>query len=178
MDIELTTHVIHRLLTIRLATKVDLPALEWEGEYSHFRLLYADVYKTTQEGHGLIWIAELPEKAGLIGQLFVSLKGGRVELADGIGRAYIFGFRVRPEYRNLGIGKRIMSVVEQDLTERGYRWVTLNVGKENPAAQRFYERLGYRVIAEEPGRWSYIDDKHRRRDVFEPAWRMEKKIGR
>jgi ribosomal protein S18 acetylase RimI-like enzyme len=178
MDIELSTDVIHRLLLIRQGTKADLPALEWEGEFSHFRLLYADIFKSTQEGLGLIWIAELPEKAGLIGQLFVSLKGARAELADGSGRAYIFGFRVRPEYRNLGIGKRIMSIVEEDLDERGYRWVTLNAGKENYAAQRFYEQLGYQVVAGEPGRWSYIDDKHQRREVYEPAWRMEKKIGR
>jgi len=32
------------------------------------------------------------------------------------------------------------------------------------------------VIGEEPGLWSYIDDKGKLQDVNEPAWRMGKKL--
>jgi ribosomal protein S18 acetylase RimI-like enzyme len=160
---------------IRQAEKDDLVALEWKGEYAHFRRLYADTFMLVEQGAAIIWIAET-NGSGLIGQCFVSLKRYRPELADGIVRAYIYGFRVKPEFRNQGIGGQIMHTVEADLRNRGFQQVTLNVGQENPNARRFYERLGYRVVGADPGYWSYTDDKGRRIDMHEPAWRMSKNL--
>jgi ribosomal protein S18 acetylase RimI-like enzyme len=122
-----------------------------------------------------MWVAELPGK-GVIGQLFVQLNSGRSELADGSSRGYIYGFRVQADYRGHGIGTRMMEAAEADLAERKFRWVTLNVGRDNPGAQRLYEKLAYRVVAAEPGDWSYLDEQGRRHDVHEPAWRMEKRL--
>lgn len=158
---------------IRQANRADLIDLEWNGEFRHFRRLYADTYTMVEKGQAVIWIAEA-NGDGLIGQCFVSLKGNRSDLADGMTRAYIYGFRIRPNYRNQGIGTKIMYIVEQDLWKRGFRQVTLNVGKDNRDARRFYDRLGYLVIGTDPGRWSYIDDKGKRKDMHEPAWRMIK----
>jgi ribosomal protein S18 acetylase RimI-like enzyme len=160
---------------VRQANQADLPSLEWDGEYTHFRRLYADAYTMVVQGNAIIWIAE-QNGSGLIGQLFVSLLGNRLELADGVTRAYIYGFRIRPQFRNQGIGTMIMHTIEADLKRRGFRQITLNVGQENHAARRFYDRLGYLVVGPDPGRWSYIDDKGKRRDVHEPAWRMIKDL--
>lgn len=160
---------------IRQANLEDLPKLEWDGEYSHFRRLYTDTYTMSEQGNAVIWIAEA-NGDGLVGQCFVSLKGSRPELADGKVRAYIYGFRVKPQFRNQGIGTRIMHTIEDDLLKRGFRQVTLNVGKDNRDARRFYDRLGYAVIGSDPGRWSYIDDQGKRRDMHEPAWRMIKNL--
>lgn len=160
---------------IRQANKHDLPDLEWNGEYTHFRRLYADTYTMVEQDRAVIWIAEA-NGSGLVGQCFVSLKGNRPELADGVVRAYIYGFRIQPQYRNQGIGTRMMHTVEDDLRQRGFRQVTLNVGQDNLDARRFYDRLGYIIIGSDPGRWSYIDDKGKRRDVIEPAWRMIKNL--
>jgi ribosomal protein S18 acetylase RimI-like enzyme len=162
-------------VSIRQATKDDLPSLEWNGEYTHFRRLYADTYSLVQQDKAIMWIAELNGR-GLIGQCFVSLNGNRPELADGRTRAYIYGFRVQPTFRNLGIGTEIMRTIEDDLKQRGFHQVTLNVGQDNHAARRFYERLRYFVVDTDPGRWSYIDDKGKRRDMHEPAWRMIKDL--
>jgi ribosomal protein S18 acetylase RimI-like enzyme len=161
---------------VRQANQADLPSLEWDGEYTHFRRLYADAYTMVVQGNAIIWIAE-QNGSSLIGQLFVSLLGNRLELADGVTRAYIYGFRIRPQFRNQGIGTMIMHTIEADLKRRGFRQITLNVGQENHAARRFYDRLGYMVVGPDPGRWSYIDDKGKRRDVLEPAWRMIKDLG-
>lgn len=160
---------------IRQAEKGDLTALEWNGEYIHFRRLYAETFMMVEQGAALIWIAEMNSQ-GLIGQCFVSLRRNRPELADGIVRAYIYGFRVKPKYRNRGIGTHIMLTIEEDLHERKFQQVTLNVGQDNQPARRFYERLGYVVVGSDPGYWSYIDDKGRRIDMHEPAWRMVKTL--
>ena len=172
INIQLPTQRLHQVI-VRTATRSDLPALEWNGELKHFRHLYADAYERAEQGQAVIWIAEYPD-AGLIGQLFLSLRSGRPELSDGVTRGYIYGVRVRPKYRNRGIGTQLMLAAESELLERGFSYATLNVGWDNPKAQHLYERLGYRVVAPENGRWSYEDENGLRREVHEPAWRMEK----
>jgi ribosomal protein S18 acetylase RimI-like enzyme len=162
-------------LRIRCAEEADLPALEWNGEYAHFRRLFADTYRQSILGCAKIWITELMGN-DLIGQLMVSLKGNRPELADGITRAYVFGFRVQPAFRNQGIGRLMMRTVEDDLWQNRFRTVTLNVAQTNFAARRFYERLEYSIVGNEPGHWSYLDQYGKRQEVHEPAWRMEKEL--
>ena len=68
----------------------------------------------------------------------------------------------------------MMEVVEDDLRKRGFQYVTLNVARDNPRAQQLYIRRGFRVVAPEPGVWSYQDEKGIWHRVEEPAWRMEK----
>jgi ribosomal protein S18 acetylase RimI-like enzyme len=160
---------------IRTATLEDLPALEWDGEFAHFRRLYNEVYQSSRRGDAVLWVVEAPG-LGVVGQAFVQLRSARTELADGSTRAYLYGFRIQPAYRSQGIGTRLIQSVESDLAGRGFRWVVLNVSRVNLAARRLYERLGYRVIAAEPGRWSYVDQFGRRQEVNEPAWRMEKAL--
>ncbi len=149
--------------------------MEWDGEFKHFRRLYADAYRRAELGEAVLWVA-IHDDNHLIGQLFVQLNSQRHELADGNSRAYIYGFRIRPQFRNQGIGSHMMEQAESDLRQRGYHWVCLNVGRENLAALRLYRRLGYRIVDADPGRWSYLDDKGVHHEVVEPAWRMEKEL--
>jgi ribosomal protein S18 acetylase RimI-like enzyme len=160
-------------ITIRQAKEADLPSMEWNGEYAHFRRLYQEVFETSLRGEAILWVAEL-NGTGLVGQVFVQLESARKELADGSQRAYIYGFRIQSAYRGQGLGSYMLGVVEEDLFRRGFRIAVLNVGKDNQDARLLYERQGYRIVAAEPGQWSYLDEDGRRRWVDEPAWRMEK----
>lgn len=176
MDIEVRK-VISSLngIYVRQAKYTDLPALEWDGEFIQFRRLYAEAYRRSEAGEAVLWVAVDPD-LGIVGQLFVHMRSERKELADGRNRAYIYGFRVRPAYRNQGIGSLLLDIAEHDLKQRGFRWTVLNVARDNPDARRLYERRGYRVIGGDPGRWSYIDERGARREVVEPAWRMQKDL--
>lgn len=162
-------------ILIRLAGSQDLAALEWEGEFAHFRRLYQEIYQSACRGKALMWVADLPEEQ-IIGQVFVQLDSSRNELANGKNRAYVYGFRVKPAYQGAGIGTRLLETVEADLRQRNYEWITLNVSQDNLDARRFYDRLGYHVVAADPGQWTYVDDQGRRRQVNEPAWRMLKRL--
>lgn len=164
-------------LKIRHVTKTDLNELEWGGEYAHFRRIFADAYQAARRGAAVLWMAETPQQ-GIIGQVFISLISSRQDLADGRNRAYLYGFRILPAYRNLGVGKQMLKVVEMDLNKRGFRILTLNVGRDNINAIRFYQRMGFQIVHGDPGRWSYIDHRGRSRFVDEPAWRMEKSLSK
>ncbi len=163
-------------IQIRHARESDLPAMEWEGEYTHFRRLYSEAFRRAQRGMSILWLADLPGKR-ILGQVFIQLTCDRPEMCNGVDRAYLYAFRVRPEYRSKGLGSKMLEVVENDLIERNYRYLTLNVAKENGRAQIFYRRHGFFIAAPEPGRWSYIDHEGRLRNIIEPAWRMEKRLG-
>jgi ribosomal protein S18 acetylase RimI-like enzyme len=160
---------------IRRAQFEDLAALEWEGRYRHYRRLYRDVFDSSLRGEAILWVVD-ESSLGLIGQLFVQLKSTRLELADGGTIAYIYGFRVKDEYRGNGLGSRLLKFAEDDLIQRRFQYANLNVNRDNLAARRFYERKGYVVVAREAGRWSYRDHLNRLIQVNEPAWRMQKKL--
>lgn len=160
---------------IRPMEEKDLPELEWDGAYTHFRRVYTEAFRRMLRGLALIWVAEYPG-AGVIAQVFIQLICERNELADGKQRAYLYSFRVQPAFRSGGLGTRMVNFVEDDLRARGFEYLTLNVAKDNSRAIELYERLGYLIEAHEPGRWSYIDHLGVRQYVEEPAWRMKKHL--
>jgi len=171
-----STHWVETV-QIRHLCKTDLPDLEWDGEYSRYREVYLVEFERSQIGSSILWVADKPG-VGIIGQVFIQLTAERKELADGCSRAYMYSLRIRPPYRNSGLGTRITQVFEDDLVRRKFCWITLNVGKTNYAARRLYGQLGYKVVGNEAGRWSYRDENSIVQKVEEPAWRMEKFICR
>lgn len=170
-----TDSEIAESIIIRPLLNTDLPALEWDGEYLHFRNVFADVYKKVEKGTVKAWVA-VSQDGRMIGQVFLQLSSERRELADGWNRGYLYSLRVRPFRQNQGVGSRLMDVVEDDLRKIGFTRVTLNVARDNQGAIRLYSRLGYQIVAEEPGVWSYPDHEGVWRTVTEPSWRMEKRL--
>ena len=162
-------------ILIRELEARDLPGLEWEGQFTHYRHLYADAYKRAQQNLSVLWVAE-DQNHRLIGQVFIQLICDRHDLADGVMRAYLYGFRTRPEVRSQGVGTQMVQVVENDLINRNFKILTLNVAQINLRAQHLYRRLGFAITAFEPGHWSYVDHRGVHRHVNEPAWRMEKDL--
>ena len=54
---------------------------------------------------------------------------------------------VLPEYRNQGVGAKLMERLFELLMQRDYKQTSLAVQKENPAVN-FYLRLGYEIVSE------------------------------
>lgn len=161
---------------IRHLIYADLPQLEWDGEYKHLRQVYLNAYHHRNQGKNVLWVADLPNE-GIIGQVFIQLNSVRKDLADGFFSAYLYAFRIKPEFRNFGLGSRMFSIIETDLIKRKFREITLNVAKTNVGARRLYERLGFTIFGSEPGEWSYRDHNNKLQHVVEPAWKMIKPLG-
>jgi ribosomal protein S18 acetylase RimI-like enzyme len=157
---------------IRKATKEDLPGLEWEGEYRRFRRLYQQSFKDAENGRRILLVIEAEGK--LIGQLFIQLASIPADPERIPGTGYLYSFRVRPLYRNQGLGTTLVQQAEAILVELGFTRVLIGVAQENEGARRLYERLGYQVIANDPGTWSFKDDQDQIQIFSEPTYIMEK----
>lgn len=161
-------------IRLRIATKDDIPRLEWFGQYAHYRNVFRRTFREQIDGRRLILIADCNDFP--VGHIFIQLKSGNRYIADGMSRAYFSSFRVMEMFRGQGLGTRILKEAELIITERGFRWATIAAGKDNPRALNLYERLGYQRFGEDPGRWSYVDHHGVLRQVEEPCWILEKDL--
>ncbi|GMR10161.1 MAG: hypothetical protein BMS9Abin28_0982 [Anaerolineae bacterium] len=159
-------------IKIRFASAADLKALEWEGEYAHYRRLFKRAIDEARHGRRILLLAEIREQ--VVGQIFVQLTTRATFSTKGASSGYLYAFRVKAPYRNRGVGGQLLQEAEVSLAVRGFRRSVISVSKRNFAARRLYARAGYTVFTEDPGEWSYIDHKGRLREVHEPALVMEK----
>lgn len=159
---------------IRPAQEDDLPALEWGGEYRRYRRLYQRAMREAHQGRRALFVAEVGGE--IVGQIFVQFVCNRPELNDKSSTGYIQSFRIKPPFRNFGIGTRLIHQAEDVLRERGFHQAVIAVAQENRAARRLYERLGYTVFAEDPGQWSYVDDHGQLKYVSEPNYLLRKQL--
>lgn len=157
---------------IRKATNNDLPGLEWEGEYRKYRQIYRRALDEAKRGRRILLVADMEGK--LIGQIFIQLHTVSVDPKRIPRTAYLYSFRVRPEFRNLGIGTSLVSVAEETLRGKAFHRALIGVAKDNPKALRLYQRLGYEMLTEDPGEWSFVDDENRLRNIVEPTFILEK----
>ncbi|TVR21068.1 MAG: GNAT family N-acetyltransferase [Anaerolineaceae bacterium] len=159
---------------VRSAVRDDLQKLEWYGQYTHYRNIIGRAYQEQKRGHRLLLVADF---GGFpIGQLFVQYAAQNRRIADGATRAYLYAFRVFELFRGRGVGTYLLGCAEAILQDRGFRWATIAVARDNEGAFRLYRRLGYRIVAEDSGHWHYIDHQGITRHVHEPSWVMEKKL--
>jgi ribosomal protein S18 acetylase RimI-like enzyme len=95
-----------------------LPALEWEGRYQHFRRLYRHAMAEARRGRRVLLVADVDGQ--IVGQVFIQLTSGRADLADGSHSGYLYAFRVRPQFRNQGIGTQLLLEAEAVLRRQHF----------------------------------------------------------
>lgn len=170
-----TTHFSVQLnIRIRQATKSDMGALEWNGQYKHFRQLFHRSYKGQAQGRRYLLIAD--HNGYPVGRLFVQFKGRNALLADGHTRGYLYSFRVLDGLQGCGIGTRLLIKAEALLRSRHFKLATIAVAKDNLGALRLYQRHDYRTFDEDDGKWQYYDHLGRLRTVHEPCWLLAKAL--
>ena len=97
-------------------------------------------YSQISSGNAIFWA--LDRKGELIGELyaFLDIAEDR-DFADGTTTAYLCAFRVRLEYRGLGLGSRLMETALAELRARGFRRAAIGVDEDRN--ERLYRRLGF-----------------------------------
>jgi ribosomal protein S18 acetylase RimI-like enzyme len=162
---------------VRAAEERDLPALEWNGMFVHFRRLFRQAFEDMRLGTRFLLVMEHAASREIVGQIFIQWNSSDPRFADGRRRGYLYALRIKPDYRGRGLGTRMIQAAEGVLRRRGMDTASIGVEKDNYRARALYERSGFRVIADDPGRWSYVDHLGNKQEVEEPAWLMEKHLG-
>ena len=158
-------------VTFRPAERDDLPKLEWHGEYTHFRRVFRNTFEEQRTGRRLMLLADV--NGYPIGQVFIQLENADDWWRNGR-HAYLYSLRVMDIFQRHGIGTSLIQEAERLLRDRDYDSISIAVAKDNSNARRLYERLGYAIVAEDSGRWQYVDHEGRTRHVSEPCWILEK----
>ncbi len=161
-------------IVLRMADQEDIPRMEWYGQYAHFRNLFRRSYREQVQGKRIMLVADC--RGFPVGYLFIQFKSTSAHIADGKNRAYFYSFRVMDLFQGKRIGTTLIREAETIIKNRGFRYGTIAVAKDNPRALHLYQRLGYRKFAEDGGRWSYTDHRGQIRHVEEPCWVLEKNL--
>ncbi|WP_274365663.1 GNAT family N-acetyltransferase [Paenibacillus thermotolerans] len=88
-----------------------------------------------------IWVAEY--KNMLIGELHLIWISEDKDEANGINRAYLFSYRVHPDYQGKGIGSRLMKKVLHRILEKGFNEVTIGVEQAEKQLVQMYNAWGF-----------------------------------
>ena len=159
---------------IRHATDADLLALEWDGEYTHYRRMYRHAMQDSKRGNRVLLVAELDGE--IIGQIFIYFRPSWSRHFPNEQAGYLHSFRVKPQFRKQGIGTSLVRHAESILIERAFQRSIISVAKDNQVAVRLYKSLGYSIFTEDPGQWSYVDDRGRIQHVEEPVHLLQKRL--
>lgn len=161
-------------LRIRPIVKDDLPQLEWNGLFTHFRQVFWKSFIEQQLGDRHLLVAELNDQ--IIGRLFILHRRSQFERPPAQRSGYLYSFYVLEPFRGSGIGSALLTAAEAHLISLQIYTATMAVARTNHSALRLYQRHGYRLTGKDNGEWSYLDHLGVLRKVTEPCYFLEKSL--
>jgi GNAT superfamily N-acetyltransferase len=150
-------------MTIRLATREDIPALmelllqvvplmratgnlQWDASYPN-----ADVFERDIE-LGQLWVAEIDGAVAAVAALTTDQEPEYAQVGWDIEEAAVVVHRlaVDPRFRGAGLAAALMKKAEEVALQRGISVLRVDTNTKNEATQRLFPKLGY-VLAGEIG---------------------------
>ncbi len=124
----------------KVLTELVMVSKQANGYSDAFMALCRDDLRVTPERlrDGNFWVAEVPE--GLCGCVCLSVDD------DGAG-GEVSSFFVHPDFQGKGVGKRLWHEIVALAKDHGLTVLHL---ESDPAAQSFYDKLGFTTIRETP----------------------------
>lgn len=142
-------------MIIRIGSKDELKQL-WGNSNVLTKTYFID---GIEKGNIEFWTIENEIDSALIGELYIFWNSEDKDEANGNDRAYICAFRVKEEFRGLGLGKKLMQRVLRRVKERGY--IEATIGADNDDAERLtymYKSWGFsELIKLQNTDYRYID---------------------
>lgn len=98
----------------------------------------SDFYKNYDSSKDRVWVCEYNEK--IVGFLLLMHKGDDI--------AQLRYFLIEPEYRGIGLGRKLMNLYMGYLYDRGYKESYLWTTHELSAAAYLYKKAGFKLTEE------------------------------
>ncbi len=154
---------------LRTCTEADLPALEWNGEFTHHRELIQEAFRRQERGAVLMLLAMV--ETWPVGQVWIDLERLRAERAG-----YLWALRVVPWLAGRGVGRRLLGAAERMLRARSAGAAEIHAETWNHAARRLYERLGYQVVGRVQEEYAYAPPGRPPERVAIDEWVLRKRL--
>jgi GNAT superfamily N-acetyltransferase len=114
------------------------------------------VSKVASEVYGQLFAGQLPRHEGNWGAGVLAEIDGRIIGVMVTGDDWIEDLWVAEEWRNRGVGSRLLAAGERQIAARGHALGHLRVIAENRGARRFYVRHGWSEVESYPHeRWGF-----------------------
>ncbi|CAN5787408.1 hypothetical protein BH18ACT7_BH18ACT7_14710 [soil metagenome] len=130
------------MVEVRECAEEEVGALE-ESMPSYGAALHAGFLQRQRAGEAtylVAWAETRPVGSGLVRWAGHRDATSRAAMPD---TPVISNLGVAPAWRGRGVGRELVAAAEQRIRDRGYRQVSLAVGRDNDPAARLYARLGY-----------------------------------
>ena len=163
---------------LRLATPADIPAimqvirrvvplmraignLQWDDDYPNPEVFTRDIALNQ------LWLAEIDGNIAAIAALTTDQDPEYAHVGWDITTPAVVVHRlaVHPDLHGLGVAAALMQQAEAVARDRGIHELRVDTNSENPATQRLFPKLGYRLVGEiglafRPGLRFYCYEKH------------------
>ena len=113
------------------------PDCSFENEYANCKR----IFKSESE---MCFLAKKQEK--YIGFIYLAIRSDYVEGATSSPVAYIEGIYVKPKFRKLGTGKRLVEIGEKWGKQKGCKEYASDTDFNNQASEQFHKRAGFKEI--------------------------------
>lgn len=136
----------NRLVTFRPMVLEDVPRVR-EIDVLSFSMPWSERsyrFELSENRHSSVWVAETPQADG------VKQVIGMIVIWVVLDEAHVATIAVHPDYRGLGIGRRLLAIGLLAAYERGARMAFLEVRRGNTVAQTLYEKFGFQVAGIRP----------------------------
>lgn len=122
---------------------IGMPGCTWDDHYPNIEFVKRDIangnqFKAVVDGRiaGAAYCGAYEERRVL-------------ECFDGYERLGEFGrVGVRREYHGKGVARAMLEFLKNNAKQRGFTGIALLVGRNNAAAMRLYERIGFKNVGE------------------------------
>jgi GNAT superfamily N-acetyltransferase len=109
----------------------------------HQKSEFEDIYHSYTQKDRKFWVIDLKgETIGMVGMIIVDEN-----------TAELIRMRVKGEYRRKGLGKKLLSKVEEYCTTTGKKRIILHTAKRLEIARKMYERWGFNLYNEQVIHW-------------------------
>jgi ribosomal protein S18 acetylase RimI-like enzyme len=123
--------------------------IEAGGEIAGMALAYDYREKRSEELRSQLLIMRYL-KWGFIRQLPYLRRSGNILAQIGETDCYLSNIAVYPKFRRLGLGTKLIEVVEEQARKAGSSTMVLDTETDNEEAIKLYERLGYKIERKSP----------------------------
>ena len=144
---------MYKIIKLNRGHIEQLALVDFESEHQNSSKVFnknqmkKEIQKRFEEGHELFFGYKLNNE--LVG--YVTLK----PFFPGHKHCEVYWLAVKKKNQGQGIGKILMSFIENFAKKKGFRKVCLYTGKNMKKTRKFYEHIGYKLINEFPGYYGY-----------------------